>query len=49
MAALRHRRFFTIEELNHAIRELLDKLNQRPFRKRDGITVEGSQLWTGRR
>jgi transposase len=34
VAALRHRRFFTRAELNQAIRELLDKLNQRSFRKR---------------
>ena len=30
VAALRHRKFFSLEELNEAIRELLDKLNQRP-------------------
>src|SRR4051794_5875995 len=36
MAALRNRRFFSVEELNEAIRELLTKLNQRPFRKRAG-------------
>ena len=36
VAALRNRRFFGIEELNQAIRELLVKLNQRPFRKREG-------------
>ena len=36
IAALRHRRFFSIEELNHAIRELRDRINQRPFRKREG-------------
>ena len=36
MAALRNHRFFTIEDLNRAIRELLTKLNQRPFRKRPG-------------
>jgi transposase len=36
MAALRNRRFFEIEELNQAIRELLVKLNERPFRKRPG-------------
>lgn len=36
VAALRHRRFFSLEELNAAIRELLAKLNQRPFRKREG-------------
>jgi transposase len=36
VAALRHRKFFSLAELNQAIRELLDKLNQRPFRKRPG-------------
>ena len=35
-AALRHRKFFSIEELNQAIRELRDRINQRPFRKREG-------------
>jgi hypothetical protein len=36
VAALRHHKFFSLEELNLAIRELLAKLNNRPFRKRDG-------------
>jgi transposase len=36
VAALRHRKFFSLEELNEAIRELLAKLNHRPFRKREG-------------
>jgi transposase len=36
VAALRHRKFFSLEELNVAIRELLEKLNRRPFRKKDG-------------
>jgi transposase len=36
VAALRHRKFFALEELNEAIRELLNKLNHRPFRKKDG-------------
>ena len=36
VAALRNRKFFSLEELNVAIRELLDKLNHRPFRKKDG-------------
>lgn len=39
IAALRNRRFFSIEELNHAIRELGDRINQRPFRKREGSRV----------
>jgi transposase len=36
VAALRHRKFFSLGELNRAIGELLDKLNQRPFKKREG-------------
>ena len=36
VAALRHRQFFRLEDLNRAIRELLERLNQRPFRKREG-------------
>jgi transposase len=36
VAALRKRRFFSLEEANQAIAELLGRLNQRPFRKREG-------------
>jgi transposase len=36
IAALRNRKFFSIEELNQAIRELRDRINQRSFRKREG-------------
>jgi transposase len=36
VAALRHRRFFGLAETNTAIAELLDKLNHRPFRRRQG-------------
>ena len=36
VAALRHRKFFSLGEMNRAIGELLDKLNQRPFKKREG-------------
>ena len=36
IAALRHRKFFSLGELNRAIRELLEKLNQRSFQKREG-------------
>ena len=36
IAALRHRRFHDLAELNQAIRELLVRLNDRAFRKRDG-------------
>ena len=34
VAALRHRKFFHLADLNEAIAELLDRLNGRPFRKR---------------
>lgn len=36
LAALRHRQFFSLAELNRVIRELLDRLNQRPFKKLQG-------------
>ena len=36
LAALRHRKFFSLAELNQAIRELLEKMNHRPFKKRPG-------------
>jgi transposase len=36
IAALRHRKFHGLSELNEAIAELIEKLNQRPFRKREG-------------
>lgn len=36
VAALRQRKFFSLEEANLAISELLVRLNQRPFRKREG-------------
>jgi transposase len=36
IAALRHRRFVALAEMNEAIGELLEKLNHRPFRKREG-------------
>jgi transposase len=36
LAALRHRKFFSLAELNEAMGELLDRLNQRRFRKREG-------------
>jgi transposase len=42
VAALRHRKFFSLEELNQAIRELLAKLNHRPFRKKEGTRAS---LW----
>jgi transposase len=36
LAALRKRTFFSLGEVNEAIAEVLTKLNDRPFRKRDG-------------
>jgi len=36
IAALRHQTFFRLEDVNRAIRQLLERLNQRPFRKRKG-------------
>ena len=36
VAALRHRKFFSLEEANQAIGEMLHRLNHRPFRKREG-------------
>lgn len=36
VAALRHRRFFSLGELNEAMGNLLERLNNRPFRKRSG-------------
>lgn len=36
LARLRNRRFFSLTELNEAIRELLTRLNERPFRKLPG-------------
>ncbi len=36
LAALRHRRFFSLTGLNESIRELLSRLNKRPFRKQPG-------------
>ena len=36
LAALRKRKFFGLAEINQAIEELLVRLNNRPFRKREG-------------
>jgi len=36
LACLRNRRFFSLEELNAAIWELLEKLNTKPFQKLEG-------------
>ena len=39
LAALRNRTFFSLEELNQAIMELLEKLNNRKFKKLDGTRL----------
>ena len=36
IAALRNRKFFSLEELNRAVRQKLDEHNQMPFTKREG-------------
>jgi transposase len=36
LARLRHQRFFSLEELNAAIKPLLNQLNERPFQKLPG-------------
>lgn len=40
LAALRHRTFFSLAELNRAIAELLERLNRRPFKKLPGSRRE---------
>ena len=39
LAALRNRTFFSLAQLNTAIRELLEKLNNRPFKKLPGTRM----------
>jgi hypothetical protein len=39
-AKLRHRRFFTLAELNHAIAGLVDELNRKPSRHLSGVSCE---------
>jgi transposase len=36
LAALRHRKFFSLAEAKQAVVELLQRINNRPFRRRDG-------------
>jgi transposase len=36
LAALRHQKFFSLAELNESVATLLERLNNRPFRKREG-------------
>src|SRR5258708_36204216 len=42
LACLRNRRFFSLEELNDAIVELLERLNTRPFQRLDGCRRSAS-------
>lgn len=44
VARLRHRVFFSLAELNQAIRELLIELNARPFKKRPGSRREAFEV-----
>ena len=37
LACLRHRKFFSLEELNEAIRGLLERFNHRPHRRRQNV------------
>lgn len=36
LAVLRHEKFFSLADLNQALAPLLERVNQRPFRKREG-------------
>jgi transposase len=36
IAALRNRKFFSLEEVKSAVKEKLDELNKTPFKKREG-------------
>jgi transposase len=36
IAVLRHEKFFSLADLNQALAQLLERLNQRPFRKQEG-------------
>lgn len=40
IAALRNEQFFTLAELNQAIREKLDEFNRKPFQKKEGSRFE---------
>lgn len=44
LAKLRHQTFFTLADLNITIRELLDDLNQRPFKKLPGSRLSQFEL-----
>ncbi len=40
LAVLRNRQFFSLEDLNREIKNLLEKLNQKPFKKLTGSRIE---------
>jgi transposase len=44
LACLRNRTFFTLDELNAAIAELVEKLNARPFKKLEGCRRSAFEL-----
>ncbi len=46
LAALRHRQHFSLGQLNATLRELLEKLNSRPFRKFPAAGATTSSSWT---
>lgn len=43
LAALRNRTFYSLDELNEAIAELLDQLNRKPFKRMPGSRAESFQ------
>lgn len=49
LARLRHQRFFSLEELNEAIRPLLKELNERPFQKLPARAAQCSRRSIARR
>lgn len=44
LAALRDQQFFTLKELNHAIRRRLDEFNCKPFQKREGSRATAYEM-----
>ena len=49
LARLRHRTFFSLGELNAAIRELLEHLNTRPFKSWRVVAARGLSNWSSPR
>jgi hypothetical protein len=48
LAALRHRTFFSLAEANQVIRELLIRLNQKPFKNSPVPGSSASSPWINR-